>query len=112
MGTNKFTSVAGHFDGHLVMLKQYMQNCPMQHVQGYTESHWTLPSGDYSLCIAPVAARATANKTKMKTYTYFAGHYGSPGNAPVSYRAHHLMEEVLGFTRSHWMPPLGKYYVQ
>jgi len=24
------------------------------------------PSGNYSLCIAPAAARATANKTKMK----------------------------------------------
>jgi hypothetical protein len=37
----------------------------MQHVQGYTGSHWTLSSGDYSLCIAAAAARATANKTMM-----------------------------------------------
>jgi hypothetical protein len=36
----------------------------MQHVQGYTGSHWTPPSGDYSLRIALAAAR-TANKTRM-----------------------------------------------
>jgi hypothetical protein len=37
----------------------------MQHVQGYTGSHWTPPSGDYSLRIALAAARETANKTTM-----------------------------------------------
>jgi hypothetical protein len=37
----------------------------VQHVQGYTGSHWTLPSGDYSLRIALAADRATANKTTM-----------------------------------------------
>jgi hypothetical protein len=43
-----------------------MRHCPMQNVQGYTGSHWTLPSGDYSLRIAPAAARATINKTTMQ----------------------------------------------
>ena len=38
----------------------------MQHVQGYTGSHWTPPSGDYSLRIAPAAARATINSMIMK----------------------------------------------
>jgi hypothetical protein len=42
-----------------------MRHCPMQHVQGYTGSHWTPPSGDYSLRIALAAAKATANKTTM-----------------------------------------------
>jgi hypothetical protein len=42
-----------------------MRHCPMQHVQGYTGSHWTLPSDDNSLHIAPAAARATENKTAM-----------------------------------------------
>jgi hypothetical protein len=64
--TNKCTSIAGHFDGHVEALKQYMRHCPMQHVQGYTGSHWMLPSGNYSLRIAPAAARATANKTTMQ----------------------------------------------
>jgi hypothetical protein len=38
----------------------------MQHDQGFTGSHWTPPSGDYWLRIAPAAARATANKTKVQ----------------------------------------------
>jgi hypothetical protein len=61
--TNKCTSVAGHFDGHAEALEQYMQHCQKQHVQGYTGSHWTSPSGDYLLRITPAATMATANKT-------------------------------------------------
>ena len=38
----------------------------MQHVQGYTRSHLTLPSGDSLLRIALAAARATSNKTTMQ----------------------------------------------
>jgi len=47
-------------------MKQYMRHCPMQHVQGYSGSHWTLPLGDYSLRIAPATARATTRKTTMQ----------------------------------------------
>jgi hypothetical protein len=112
MATNKCTSVAGHFDGHMDALKQYTQHHPMQHVQGYTRSHWTPPAGNYLLCIAPAAARVTANETTMKTYTNFAGSFDGHGDVPVHYRVHRSMEEVQGFTRSHWTPPLGKYYVQ
>ncbi len=63
---NKCPSVAGHFDGHGVGLKRQMRHLPMQHVQGYTGSHWMPPSGDYSLRITSAAARATANKKKMQ----------------------------------------------
>jgi hypothetical protein len=42
-----------------------MRHCPMQHVHGYSGSHWTLPSGNYWLRITPAAARATVNKTKV-----------------------------------------------
>jgi len=38
----------------------------MQHEQGFTKSRWMPPSGDYWLRIAPAAARATANKTKVQ----------------------------------------------
>jgi hypothetical protein len=58
-------------------------NCLMQHIQGYTESQWLLPSGDYSLCIALVAARATESKTRMETCTNFAGHFDDPGIVSV-----------------------------
>jgi hypothetical protein len=38
----------------------------MQHVQGHTGSHWTPPSGDYSLLIALAAAREKINSTMMQ----------------------------------------------
>jgi hypothetical protein len=63
--TNECTSVTGHLDGHVEALNRLMQHRPMQHVQGYSESHWMPPSGDYSLHITPAAARAIANNTKM-----------------------------------------------
>jgi len=45
----------------------------MQHDQGFTISHWMLPSGDYSLRIAPADARATFNKrTKQIVPTLLA----------------------------------------
>ena len=56
----KCISVAGHFDSHGGV--GYRRQRPMQHVQIFTGSHWTLPSGDYSLRIAPAATRATAIK--------------------------------------------------
>jgi hypothetical protein len=109
--TNKCTSVIGHFDGHGGAPGQYRRHHPMRHVQGYLGSHWTLPSGNYLLCIAPGAARATGKQTTINKYTYFAGRFNGHGNAPVRNRTHCPMEEVQGFTRSHWMPTSGNYYV-
>jgi hypothetical protein len=106
------SSVIGHFNGHGNSLVQYEAHCPMQHVQGYSGSPWTPALGDYSLSIAPAAARATGKQTTINKYTYKAGHLDCHDNAPVLNRVHCLMKEVQGFTRSHWMPPLGKYYVQ
>jgi hypothetical protein len=60
------SSVVGHFDGHGGLSVQYKVHRPMQHVQGYSRSHWTLPSSNYLLRIAPAAARATANKMTTK----------------------------------------------
>jgi hypothetical protein len=84
----------------------------MQHVQGYSGSHWMPTLGNYLLCITPAAARATGKQTTINKYTYKAGHFDGHGNAPVRNRAHHPMEEVHGFTRSHWTPSWGEYYVQ
>jgi hypothetical protein len=64
------------------------------------------------LHIAPAAATATGKQTMMNKYTYFAGCFDGHGHAPVHDRAYCLMEEVQDFTRSHWMPPSGKYYVR
>jgi hypothetical protein len=65
----KCTSSAGRFDGHSGAPEQCRWHRLMRHVQGYSKSHWTLPSGNYLLRIAPAAARATANKTTTKKCT-------------------------------------------
>jgi hypothetical protein len=112
MMTNKCTSSAGHFDGHGIAPEQYRWHRLMRHVQGYSGSHWTLPSGDYLLRIAPAAARAKGKQTTINKYTYKAGRFDGHGDALVRNRAHRPIEEVQSFTRSHWTPPLGEYYVQ
>ena len=43
---------------------EYKTECTSK-VQGYTGNHWTPLLGNYSLRVAPAAARATANKTTM-----------------------------------------------
>jgi hypothetical protein len=63
------STAVGHFDGHGGPLLRYEAHRPMQHVQGYSGSHWMLPSGSYSLRIAPAAARATGKQTTINKYT-------------------------------------------
>ncbi len=110
--TSKCTSIAAHFKGLVDALEQYRRHPPTRHVHGYLRNHWTPPLGDYLLRIAPAAARATGKQTPIIKYTYKGGHVDGYGGAPAQYCAHRPMEEVQGLTRSHWMPPLGKYYVR
>jgi hypothetical protein len=42
-------------------------------------------------------------------WTSFAGHFDGPADVPWQCQVHRSMEEVQGFGRSHWKPPLGKY---
>ena len=44
---------AGHFDDHADAPVQCGAHCLIDHDQGFTRSHWTSPSGDYSHRIAP-----------------------------------------------------------
>jgi hypothetical protein len=66
---NKCTLSAGHFDGHGGAPEQYRWHCPMWHAQGYSRSHWTPALGDYSLHIAPAAARASVKYTTINKCT-------------------------------------------
>jgi hypothetical protein len=112
VAANKSTSSASHFDGNGSALLQYRWHCLMQHVQGYSGSHWMLALGGYSLRIAPAAARETGIQTTINKHTCKAGHFDGHGNAPVRNRAHCPMEEVQSFTRSHWTLPSGEYYAR
>jgi hypothetical protein len=69
MMTSKCTSVAARFDGLADAPEQYRWHPLMRHVQGYLGSHWMPPSGNYSLRIAPAAARATGKQTTISKYT-------------------------------------------
>jgi hypothetical protein len=66
-----------------------------------------LPSGNYSIHIAPAAAGVTAIKTMMKNCTNFAGHFDGRGGEPVQYRTHCPMKEVQGYVERHWLLPSG-----
>jgi len=37
-----------------------------------------------------------------------AGNFDGHGDAAVRREAHRPMEDIKGFTRSHWMPPSGE----
>jgi hypothetical protein len=63
---NECTSITGNFDGRGGVPMQYGAHRLMQHDQGFTGSHRMLPSGNYSLHIAPAAARAIINTTIME----------------------------------------------
>jgi hypothetical protein len=62
---NKCTSIAAHFEGLADVPEQYRRHHPMRHVQGYSGSHWMPALGDYLLCIAPAATRATGKQTTI-----------------------------------------------
>jgi hypothetical protein len=110
--TSKCTSVAADFEGLADVPERYRWHCPMRHVQGYYGSHWMPASGDYLLCIAPAATRATGIQTTINKQTCKDGHFDGHGDALVRNRAHRPMEEVQSFNRSHWTPPSGKYYAR
>jgi hypothetical protein len=107
-----YSSVIDRFDGHGGLPVQYKAHCPMQHVRGYSGSHWTLALGDYLLCIAPAAARIKGKQTTINKYTYKAGRFDGYSDGPVRNRTYCPMEEVQCFTRSYWTLPLGEYYVR
>jgi hypothetical protein len=105
MVANKCTSSAGRFEGHGGAPERYIRHCPMQHVQGYSGSHCTPASGNYSLRIFQAAARATGKQTTINKYTHFAGRFDGHCNAVVQYRVHCLIEEIQGYDGSHWLLP-------
>jgi hypothetical protein len=85
----------------------------MWHVYGYSGSHWTPALGNCLYRIAPVSAKATINKqqstntpSKLAILMAIAMQWYDTARIVQS------MEEVQGFTRCHWMPPLGKHLLR
>ncbi len=47
--------------------------------------------------------------SNRKKYTSFASRFDGQADQAVQCQAHHPMQHVQGYLRSHWAPPLGKY---
>ena len=55
IGNNKkCRQIAGNFDCHADAVVQRRVHCPIEH-QGFTQSQWMPPSGNFLRCIAPAA---------------------------------------------------------
>jgi len=52
----KCRRIPGDFDGHVDAAVRREAHRPMEHIQGFTRSHWMPPSGECLRRIAPAAA--------------------------------------------------------
>jgi hypothetical protein len=52
----KCRRIPGDFDGHGDAAVRREAHRPVEHIQGFTRSHWMLPSGECLRRIAPAAA--------------------------------------------------------
>ena len=52
----KFRQINDDFDGHGNAAVQHGVHRPMEHIQGFIQSHWMPPSGECLRRIAPTAA--------------------------------------------------------
>jgi hypothetical protein len=53
----KSRQIAGNFDRHVDAPVQCGPHCPMEHILGFTRSHWMPPLGKCLHCIVPAAAK-------------------------------------------------------
>jgi hypothetical protein len=66
----QYTTIATRFDGHNDAPVQCRVHCLMEGVQGFTRSHWTPPSGEYSLRIIPADNGVARKKKTTKKAPY------------------------------------------
>jgi hypothetical protein len=77
-----------------------MQHRSIQHVQGYTGSLWTPPSGDY-LLHSLGGRQGNSKQNNDVLCTHCDGHFDGHQAAAVLYHVHCLIEEVQDFHKSH-----------
>ena len=83
----KYTSNAGNFDCYMDAAVWWGVHCPMEHILGFTKSHWMPPLGKRLRRIAPTAATVDDCGCKHKN-TYktqlLASNYGTlAGNVGI-----------------------------
>jgi hypothetical protein len=67
----KCRQIAGNFDGHVDAAVQCRMHRPMEHIPGFTRSHWMPPLGKCLHCIAPAAAKVINFGCKHKSLTKY-----------------------------------------
>ncbi len=97
------------FDARVDALARHRRYRPIEGVQGFTRSHWTPLSGEYSLRIAPDRQRGRMPKKKRRKSTILVGRFARTVGAQVRNQAHRPTEEVQGYPESHWSTPPGEY---
>jgi hypothetical protein len=55
--SKKCREIAGDFDCHANAAVGFGVHCPMEHIPGFTRSHWMLPLGKCLCRIAPATAK-------------------------------------------------------
>jgi hypothetical protein len=77
---HKCRESAGDFDHHADAGVQCGAHRPMEHIPGFTRSHWMLPLGKCLRCIAPAAAivdEYIENTQNTNKKLFLAGDYGT-----------------------------------
>jgi hypothetical protein len=65
----KCRQIAGNFDGHADAAVRCGTHVWMEHIPGFTRSHWMPPSSKCLHCIAPVVAKVINFGCKHKSLT-------------------------------------------
>jgi hypothetical protein len=65
----KCRQIAGNFDGHVDAVVRWGMHRPMEHISGFTRSHWMPPLGECLHHIAPAAAKVIDFGCKHKSLT-------------------------------------------
>jgi hypothetical protein len=60
----KMQKIKGNFNHHANVVVQYGTHDPMEHIQGFTRSHWMPPSGE-CLCLCAVLPRRLPFSTNL-----------------------------------------------
>jgi hypothetical protein len=63
--------IAGNFDGHADAAVQCEMHRPMEHIPGFTRSHWMPPSGKCLRRFVPAAAKVINFGCKYKSLTKY-----------------------------------------
>jgi hypothetical protein len=76
----KYTYIAGNFGCHADQAVQCGAYCPMEHIPGFTRSHWKPPPSKRLCRIAPAAAmvdKFVENTQNTNKKLFLASYYGT-----------------------------------